>query len=73
MTTTSTARPDPVLLDIDQTAELLTIPAGTLRYWRHLGQGPQGFKIGRFVRWDRDEVLAWLDAQRELPAREGIW
>ena len=28
--------------------------------WRHRGEGPQGYRIGRHVRYRRVEVEAWL-------------
>ena len=41
------------LLTIDEVAEMLRVPIGTLRYWRHLGAGPHSFKVGRWVRYRR--------------------
>jgi len=40
---------DDQLLTITETAELLRAPVATLRWWRHTGQGPRSFKIGRRV------------------------
>ena len=37
------------------------MPVATLRYWRHLGSGPQSFRIGRTVRYWRSDVLQWLE------------
>lgn len=51
------------LLTITEVAELLRIPVGTLRYWRHLGSGPSSFKIGRNVRYLRSEVSRWFHEQ----------
>ena len=42
---TPTAAPD--LLTLEETVALLRTPAATLRYWRHLGTGPDGFRLGR--------------------------
>ena len=33
----------------------------TVRYWRHIGYGPKGRKIGRRVLYEASEVQAWLD------------
>lgn len=33
----------------------------TVRYWRHIGYGPAGFRVGRRVLYDADEVDAWLE------------
>lgn len=51
------------MLTLAEVAELLRVPVATLRYWRHLGSGPRSFRIGRFVRYWRSEVVAWLDRQ----------
>jgi excisionase family DNA binding protein len=53
------------LLTIEEVAELVRMPVATLRYWRHLGTGPHGFVIGRRLRFWRQDVLDWLDEQRE--------
>jgi excisionase family DNA binding protein len=55
--------PDP-LLTTAEAAELLHTPVGTLRYWRHQGTGPKGFRLGaRRVMYRRSDVLAWLEEQ----------
>jgi len=36
-----------------------TSPA-TVRYWRHIGYGPKGVKVGRRVLYDAVEVESWL-------------
>lgn len=63
------SRPNPSdandeLLTINEVAEMLRVPVGTLRYWRHLGAGPHRFKVGRWVRYRRVDVRAWLNAKR---------
>lgn len=52
------------LLTIGEVAEMLRVPVGTLRYWRHLGAGPHSFKVGRWVRYRRGDVRAWINAKR---------
>jgi predicted DNA-binding transcriptional regulator AlpA len=51
------------LLSINEVADIIRVPVATLRYWRHLGSGPQSFRIGRSVRYWRTEVLQWLENQ----------
>ena len=46
-------------LDTKATAERLRLKQGTLRTWRTLGKGPPWHKLGRLVRYQRDEVDAW--------------
>jgi excisionase family DNA binding protein len=60
-----TADPQPELLTITEAAEVLRAPVATLRYWRHLGTGPRSFRLGRRVLYRRDDLQAWIDAQRE--------
>lgn len=52
----TTADPTDVYLTIGEVAALLDIPAGTLRYWRHMHQGPRTFHIGRKTLYDRMDV-----------------
>ncbi len=52
------------LLTITEAAQLLRAPVATLRYWRHLGTGPRSFRLGRRVLYRRDDLRAWIDAQR---------
>ncbi|MGN6600696.1 MAG: helix-turn-helix transcriptional regulator [Actinomycetes bacterium] len=50
------------LLTTEETAERLRTPAGTLRYWRHIGYGPKGIKVGKRVLYKQDDVDAWLES-----------
>ena len=59
-----TTETQPELLTISEAADLLRAPVATLRYWRHLGTGPTSFRIGRRVLSRRDDLQAWVDAQR---------
>ncbi|HET7041790.1 MAG TPA: helix-turn-helix domain-containing protein, partial [Gemmatimonadales bacterium] len=47
------------MLTLKEVAALLRVPEATLRYWRHLGTGPRGFRLGRSVRYWRSEVALW--------------
>jgi excisionase family DNA binding protein len=53
------------LLTIVEAAEVLRTPVGTLRYWRHCNTGPRSFRLGRRVLYRRDDLIAWIAAQRE--------
>ena len=48
------------LLTINELATMLGIPVDTLYGWRHRGEGPQGYRIGRHVRYRRAVVETWL-------------
>ena len=52
------------ILTLPEVAELTRRPVATLRYWRHRGEGPRSFKLGRAVVYDEADVLEWLDKQR---------
>jgi hypothetical protein len=61
----------------DQSPEYLTLPEvaehyrtseGTVRYWRHIGYGPKGVKLGTRVLYPRAEVQRF---DRELAQQSG--
>jgi DNA-binding transcriptional MerR regulator len=50
------------LLTVADVAEMTRLSAGTLRYWRALGEGgPASFKLGRPVMYRRADVEKWLE------------
>ena len=49
------------LLTTEQLAEFLQIPLTSLYQWRHKGLGPKGIKVGKYIRYRRRDVDAWLD------------
>jgi predicted DNA-binding transcriptional regulator AlpA len=51
------------LLTTAEVADRLRKPIATLRYWRSLGQGPRGFRLGRTVVYAEAEVSAWIEEQ----------
>lgn len=44
----------------DEVAEACRTAPGTVRYWRHIGYGPAGFRCGRRVLYRREAVEEWL-------------
>jgi hypothetical protein len=52
------------LLTLGEAAAVLRTPVATLRYWRHLGVGPDGFRLGRRVLYRRQDVDRWVAEQR---------
>ena len=58
------------LLTLTEAAAVLRTPVATLRYWRHLGIGPAGFRLGRRVLYRRDDLDRWVEAQRTAPAAD---
>lgn len=59
---------DREFLSTEGVAELLGIPAATVRYWRHTGRGPHGFRVGRAVRYRRTDLDRWIE-ERERAER----
>ena len=55
----------PSLLTPEQVAETLGSPLGTLYQWRYRHIGPPGHRVGRHVRYDPQDVAAWLQAHRD--------
>lgn len=56
------------LLSTKALAEYLDVPVATIYRWNHLGTGPTPIKVGKYVRYRRDDVESWL--QRQTDVRE---
>jgi DNA-binding transcriptional MerR regulator len=56
------------LLTIEEVAERTRAPVATLRFWRHKGIGPPGFKLGRRVVYLERDVQEWIDDRRQTAA-----
>lgn len=48
------------LWGVREVAEYLGVPVGTLYQWRYHGRGPRGRRVGRYVRYDPDDVRTWF-------------
>jgi excisionase family DNA binding protein len=53
------------LMTLAEAAAHLRTPVATLRYWRHLGTGPAGFRLGRRVVFRRADLDRWVCEQQE--------
>ncbi len=53
------------LWGIPEVARYLRIPVATLYQWRHHRYGPPGRRVGRYVRYDPDEVRRWFARQSD--------
>lgn len=51
------------LLTSDQVAEMLAVPASTLRVWRYRKIGPRYMRVGKHCRYSVSDVEAWLEEQ----------
>ncbi|TDO27947.1 helix-turn-helix protein [Kribbella sp. VKM Ac-2527] len=62
---TPSQTPDPIW-DIDQVAAYLKVPKHTLYRWRTLRYGPQGFRVGKHLRYRASVVIEWIqEAEQE--------
>jgi len=60
------SREPPALLSEQEVAAWLGVSLRTLRRWRlEHGYGPPIVRVGRFVRYRRGEVEAWIEEQHE--------
>jgi excisionase family DNA binding protein len=53
------------ILTPEQTGALLKVNERTLERWRCEGKGPAFVRLGRRVRYRRDDLEAWLVRQRQ--------
>lgn len=51
------------LWTIQDLADYLGIPVNTLYQWRTKGYGPEGRRIGKYVRYRPQDVETWVDEQ----------
>ncbi|PZM81521.1 MAG: DNA-binding protein [Candidatus Melainabacteria bacterium] len=51
------------LLTRKQVADILNCKESTLERWTNRKVGPPSFKLGRLVRYDRRQLLAWISEQ----------
>jgi excisionase family DNA binding protein len=58
------------LLTTDEVAEWLQMSPDTVRQWRADRTGPRGYRIGRHVRYRREDVEAWLEERSDAARRK---
>lgn len=59
--------PDRYLTPIDL-ADLLGVPIETVYQWRRKRTGPRGFRVGRHLRYDPEDVRRWVQSLMEEAA-----
>jgi predicted DNA-binding transcriptional regulator AlpA len=58
----TTQNPDDLLL-LPEVAEITRRSVDTLRWLRHKGEGPAGFRMGRRIVFRRGAVMNWIAEQ----------
>ena len=53
-----------------QTAEALQITVAALSRFRHERRGPVVTRVGKLIRYRRDDLMKWLDSQRDTDRAE---
>lgn len=53
------------LLTTEELAEYCGVPVPTIYAWNHKGTGPRRIRIGKHVRYRREDVEAWIDGQTD--------
>ena len=56
------------LLTTGAVAEMISVPKGTLRYWRNVGLGPPWIKLEGSIRYAEEEVLRYIERNRRTPS-----
>jgi predicted site-specific integrase-resolvase len=56
------------LMTSRQVAAMLSIPEGTLRYWRNVGIGPVWHKLEGSIRYDFEDVSRYVEKNRRIPS-----
>ena len=69
--TTNADRQLPTRLNTAQASEYLGIPVATLRWFRHMGQGPRSYRLGHRAFYDLADLQAWVAAQKAATQRGG--
>jgi predicted DNA-binding transcriptional regulator AlpA len=48
------------LIDTPTAAAILNVKPDTLVYWRFLGEGPPFVRVGRLIRYRREDLSTWI-------------
>lgn len=59
-------------IDDIELSRIISVPAATLRRWRFDKTGPRYYKFGGLVKYDKDEVLAWIQEQSVITGNKSV-
>ena len=60
------------LLTTEEVAQRFRTSPSTVRYWRHLGIGPAGIRVGRRVLYDEAECDRWWQTKVDAAPDEAV-
>jgi predicted DNA-binding transcriptional regulator AlpA len=52
----------PALIDVDEVGAITSFCPKTIRRMADSGRLPRPIRLGRAIRWRRDEILRWIEA-----------
>jgi excisionase family DNA binding protein len=52
------------LWSTEELAQFLGVPLKTIYAWRHRNLGPPAYRLGKHLRFRREDVEAWLQQKR---------
>jgi excisionase family DNA binding protein len=56
---------DDRLMTVEDLADYLGISVQSVYKQRYMGTGPPGYPVGKYVRFKRSQVDAWLESRRD--------
>jgi len=56
------------LLTTKSVSEMISVPEGTVRYWRKVGTGPAWIKLEGSIRYAEEDVLRYIERNRRIPS-----
>ena len=56
------------LWSVQDVSDYLDIPVQTIYQWRTKDYGPPGVRIGKYIRYEPDDVRAWFAALKQKAA-----
>jgi len=56
------------LMTSEGVATMLGVPRATIYAWRYRNDGPPAHRIGKYLRFKRADVEAWLATKRDPPS-----
>jgi excisionase family DNA binding protein len=51
------------MMTVEAVAEYLGVPVATVYAWNSRGLSPKRYRVGKYVRYRRTDVEAWIDQQ----------